>query len=255
MTKPARQISPNEVVATLLCGQPGMDWDLEKVLPSGEHVSIPYRMQIIATDDSLGALKDAQTSAKDRGELEGYGDIYKESQAHELLVRAMRHREQRELPDGTKYYPPIFVETRQLRQALTELEMAALLNAYEITKSMFAVVEGLEAHDAESWIARLSDPLKGPFELARLDSLHWRPCILMLAQVARRLLEESGQSLPSLEPTSESDPDSSTSSTGSSGPPPSASSTGADPVQVPGDRLISKDEAAAILKQRKGEKE
>jgi hypothetical protein len=253
MTKPVRKIDPNDILATLLKGQPGMDWDLEKALPNGERVSMPYRMQLLSTEDSLQALKDAQATAKERGEVEGYGDIYKESQAHELLIRAMRHRDLRELSDGTSYYPPIFVEAWQLRKALTELEMAALLNAYEITKSTFAVVEGLEAHDAESWIARLSDPLRGPFALAALDSLHWRPCILMLAQVARRLLEESGQKLPSLDSSSESDPDSSTSSTGSSGPPPSASSTGPDAVQVPGDRLISKDEAAAILKQRKGQ--
>lgn len=250
-----RKIKPEDALATLLGGHPGMDWDLEKILPSGERVSIPYRMQVLSAEENLLAIKEAQATAKDKGEIEGYGDVYRESQAHELLMRAMRHREERKLDDGTTYHPPVFVETRQLRQALTELEMAALLNAYEITKSTFAVVEGLEERDAESWIARLSDPLRGPFFLSQLDSLHWRPCILLLAKIARSLYEELGRELPSLDPSSASDPESSEPSTGSSGERPVASSTGVDGerLEIGSDTLLTTDAARELLKQRKGD--
>lgn len=228
-----------------------MDWELEKVLPDGTRAIVPYRMQVLRAAENVQALKCAQDTAKNIGELKEYGDIYKECQAHEVLFRAIRHREKRE-QNGVSYYPQVFTSTDQLRASLTEMEMAALLNAYEITRNEFGTVDGLEAHDAESWIARLSDPLKGPFFLSQLDSRHWPGLCLLLARECARNYEELGRALPSLQPTSESDPLSSTSSTGSSPTPPTASSTQVDPpITVPGDRLISKTEAQAIHDARK----
>jgi hypothetical protein len=252
------QLDANAMVSSLLEGGPSLPWKLQKKLPNGDTAEIPYRMQVLRAAENMLALKSAQETAKNIGELQGYGEIYKEAQAHEVLLRAIRSPEKRDRPDGTSYYPQMFVSTDQLRASLTELEMAALLNAYEVTKSTFAVVEGLEAHDAESWIARLSDPLKGPFYLSQLDSRHWPGLILLLASVARRLFTELGQELPSLEPTSASEPESSTSSTGSSGEPPSASSMSDQaaplPMDVPGDRLLSGEEAREIVAKRKAEK-
>lgn len=250
------QLDASAMISTLLEGGPSLPWKLQKKSADGSVVEIPYRMQVLRAEENLSALKDAQDTAKDRGEIQGYGDIYKEAQAHEVLRRAIRHPEKREREhDGSSYYPPVFVETAQLRASLTELEMAALLNAYQVTKSTFAVVEGLEDHDAESWIARLSDPLKGPFFLSQLDSAHWPALALFLARICRGLYRELGRELPSLVPTSASVPENSTSSTGSSGPPPSASTTGSDgePVEVPGDKLLTMDDARDILARRKSE--
>lgn len=253
------KLDANSLVSNLLEGGPTLPWTLKRKLPNGTTAEIHYRMQLLRAEESMAAIKAAQDTAKERGELQGYGDIYKEAQAHEVLVRAMRHTELRNRDDGTSYYPPVFVETRQLRASLTELEMAALLNAYEITKSTFAVVEGLEAHDIESWIARLSDPLRGPFHLSGLDSHHWPSLILLLAATARDLYQELGRELPSSEPSSASDPESSTDSTGSSGSPPSASITSdvtigdpnSDVLEVKGDALISSKQAAEIVAKRK----
>lgn len=248
------QLDANAMVSTLLEGGPSLPWKLQKKLPTGQIAEIPYRMQVLRAEENMAALKAAQDTAKERGELQGYGDIYKEAQAHEVLCRAIRHPEKRDREKGPSYYPPVFVETRQLRESLTELEMASLLNAYEITKSTFAVIEGLQERDAESWIARLSDPLKGPFYLSQLDSHHWPGVILLLARVCRGLYQELGRELPSLEPTSTSDLESSTSSTGSSGEQPSASSgDGEREITVTADKLLSADEARELIARRKKE--
>jgi hypothetical protein len=254
MSEP-KKLDASAMVSTLLDGGPSLPWTLKKKLPNGESIQIPYRMQVLRAEENMSALKAAQDTTKDRGELQGYGDIYKEAQAHEVLVRAIRHPEKRERDDGTSYYPPVFVQTSQLRESLTELEMAALLNAYEITKSTFAVVEGLEAHDAESWIARLSDPLQGPFCLSQLDSHHWPACILLLARICQGLYQELGRELPSLEPTTASALESSTPSTGSSGSPPSASTTAVDgkPIDVGSETLLSAEDARALIAKRKSD--
>jgi hypothetical protein len=245
-----RKLDASELVKTLFDGAPGMDWELEKAMPNGERVLVPYRMQVLRVEENIDAIKCAQDYAKGKGELAEYGDIYREAQVYEILRRAVRHQEKREREDGTSYYPFVWVETSQLRSSLNEMEMAALLNAYQITKSHFGSVDGLDAHDSESWIARLSDPLKGPVSLSQLDSLHLPGMVLHLARVCRSLYEELGRELPSLEPSSDSAQESSTGSIGSSGSPPSASSTPNDLTTL-GDRILTRDEALEIAKKRR----
>ncbi len=246
-----RRLKPEEIVTTLLHGAPGMEWELEKVLPDGSRAIVPYRMQVLRAAENMDALKCAQDTAKSVGELKDYGDIYREAQAHEILVRAVRQRDYRDRGDGTGYYPQIWTSTDQLRASLTEMEMAALLNAYEITRNEFGGVDGLEARDAESWIARLSDPLQGPFFLSQLDSRHWPGLCLLLARECARTYEELGRELPTSGSTSDSEQESSTISTGSSATPPTASSTGPEPITVSGDSLLSKAEAQDIIARRK----
>jgi hypothetical protein len=79
--------------------------------------------------------------------------------------------------------------------------------------------------------------------------------IIILAKIAASLYRELGHELPSLEPISASVPESSTTSTGSSGPPPSASTTGSDgvSVDVPGDKLLTLEDARDLLARRKTE--
>lgn len=224
-TKPIREIPAEELILTLLDGAPTTLYRLEKFLPSGERVFSMIRIKVLRKEENLEALKCAQETAKEKGEHANYGDIYKEAQADEILQRALCHPKKRRRPGpgGTEYYPPLFTDARQLRMAFNEGELAVLLNAYEVTKAEYSTLEGLEEREAELWIARLSDPLQGPFFLSQLDSRHWPGCIYLLAGIARDLYLTAGLPLPSLQPTSESSPESSTEPTGSSTAQPSAS--------------------------------
>jgi hypothetical protein len=241
-----REIQPEELILTLLDGAPTKIWDFTKILPSGERAKTQVRLRVLRVEENLQALQSAQEVAKEKGELGGYGDIYKEAQAYEVLQRALCHVKKRTRPDGTEYYPPIFTDARQLRSSFNESEIAVLLNCYDVTKSIFSALEGLEEREAETWIARLSDPLQGPFFLSQLDSRHWPACIVLLAGIARDLYQRAGLPLPSLQPTSASDPESSTADTGSSTQQPSASPMDDEEVTVTPGELLTKAQARAL---------
>lgn len=243
-----REIKPEELILTLLDGAPTEVWRFEKVIANGERVFSNIRVKVLRKEENLEALRDAQQTAKDKGELGGYGDIYKEAQADEILTRALCHIEKRRRPDGTEYYPRLFTDARQLRMSFNESELFTLLNAYEVTKAKFSALEGLEEKEAEMWAARFSDPLQGPFFLSQLDSRHWPACIYMLAGMVRDLSPLAGHPLPSLESTSSSTPESSTEATGSSTSQPSASSTGDEEVTVKPGELLTRDQARALGK-------
>jgi len=249
--RPIRKISAKELISKYLTeGGPSEIFDIERTLGTGEVVASQVRVQLLTAEDDIEALRDAQQTARDHKETTEYGDIYREAQAHEVLVRALRGVEQETLPDGKKYYPPLFVGTAHLRRSFTAAELAVLLNCYQIVKATFSPLETLGEESAETWIARFSDPLRGPFYLSRLDSLHWPGLIALLAQVSRDLLSAAGHELPSLDPTSASIPDASTSDTGSSGKPLSASSTSDPEVAIPTGELLTKEKAAAIVRDR-----
>ncbi len=251
MESSLREIKAEELILTLLDGAPTKLWKFTKILPSGERVLTTVRLRVLRVEENLQALQSAQEVAKEKGELGGYGDIYKEAQCYEVLQRALCLEEKRTRPDGTSYYPPVFTDSRQLRMSFNESEIAVLLNCYDVTKAEFSALEGLEEREAELWIARLSDPLQGPFFLSQLDSRHWPACIVLLAGIARDLYQRAGLPLPSLEPTSESDPESSTVATGSSASQPSASSTDDEEVTVTPGELLTKEQARALAKKRK----
>lgn len=252
MTEQLREIKPEELISTLLQGAPTEPFDFVRVLPSGERTVTKIRVRLLRVEENIQAIKAAQDFAKATGELDGYGDIYKEAQAYELLQRAVCHPDKRNRPDGTSYYPPLFTDSRMVRASFTEAEIATLLNCYQITRSKHSVAEGLEEQDAEMWITRLSDPLKGAYFLSQLDSLHWPACISLLAGVSRDLYLEAGRTLPSLDGTLESSPKNSMQDTGSFGEQPSASSTGrTESVTVTPGELLTKDQARAMVKKTK----
>jgi len=241
-----KEIKPEDLIRTLLDGAPSKVFDFTKVLPSGERATTKIRVQVLRAAENITALKDSQDYAKDTGERDGYNDIYREAQAHEVLTRCLRHVDKSQRPDGSEHYPPLFTDSRQLRASFNELELAALLNCYQITKSEFGSLEALDEHDAETWIARLSDPLRGPFFLSQLDSLHWPGLIVLLAGIARDLCQSVGHPLPSLDDTSDSSLTSSTADTGSLQSPPTASSTDGEPVTDIGpDKILTREEARA----------
>jgi hypothetical protein len=248
---PLREIPPEELILTLLDGAPTKLWKFEKYLPSGEKVVSTIRLKVLRGEENLQALAASQEVAKEKGELGGYGDIYKEAQAYEVLQRALCHVNKRTRGDGTEYYPPVFTDSRQLRMSFNESEIAVLLNCYDITKAEYSALEGLEEREAELWIARFSDPLQGPLSLSQLDSRHWPACIYLLAGIARDCYREAGRPLPSLLGSSESSPENSAQDTGSSTAPPSASSTDAsEQVQVTAGELLTREQARALARKK-----
>jgi hypothetical protein len=246
-----REIKPEELIQTLLDGAPGEDFEFIKTLPSGERVKTRYRLQVLRVDENHQALRAAQEYAKTLGEHKDYGDLYREAQAVELLAIAMRHTEKRDRPDGTSYYPRVFVTSKQLRDSFNESEMSVLLNCYQIAKSKHSSSQGLEEEEAETWIARLSDPLQGPFHLSQLDSLHWPGCILLLAGIARDLCQAAGVPLSISQATLESDQPSSPTDTGSSTGQPSASSIQDPTTELGPAFILTKEQAREILEKRK----
>ncbi len=245
-----REVTAAEIVSGLLSGAPSEVFDVERVLETGEKVKYQVRLKFLRADENFEALKAAQQTAKSFGESGEYGDIYREAQAHEVLARALCAVDQHELPDKTKYYPPLCVGAAHLRKAFNESEMAHFLNCYQIVKAKYSPLETLEKEDAETWVARLSDPLRGPFFLSRLDSLHWPGLIVLLAGMCRNLYQAAGLELPSLEPTSESPPENSTLDTGSSTERLSVSSTSDPELKVPS-APMTLTQAQELLNKRK----
>lgn len=245
-------MSASELVGKYISeGCPSEVFDFVRPLANGERIKSQVRLRLLRAEEDLDALRSAQRTAKTNGETGDYGDIYKEAQAHEVLARAVCSVEQHNMADGTKQFPPLCVSADHLRRAFSASELAVLLNCYHITKAKFGPLESLEKEAAETWIARLSDPLRGPFFLSQLDSLQWPGLIALLATMCRDLYQAAGLELPSLEPTSTSDRATSTPDTGSSTVQPSASSTERPEVRVPADKLLTSADAAEILSQRK----
>lgn len=236
------------MILTLLDGAPTKLWWFTKSLPSGERTRVQVRLRVLRVEENFEALKSAQECAREKGELGQYGDIYKEAQVCEVLQRSICHVKKRTRGDGREYYPPVFTDSRQLRMSYDESELAVLLNCYDVTKAEYSALEGLEEREAEMWIARLSDPLQGPFHLSQLDSRHWPGCILLLAGMCRDLYLQAGHPLPSLLPTSESDPESSMADTGSSTSQLSASPTSDESVVVTPGELLTKEQAREMAK-------
>lgn len=247
-----KTLTPADLVLSVLSGSLTKEWDFTKTLSDGSRATVRYRMQVLRAEENISALRSAQKFAKDMEET-SYGDIYKEAQAYEVLQRAMRHSEPMDRGDGTSFYPTVFTSGQHLRASLTETEVAALLNAYTITKAEFGNIEEINEVDGETWIARLSDPLRGPFFLSQCDSLHWPSLVWLLAGICRDLYAELGRELPSLQPSSGSGPESSTGSTGFSGESASASSTDGK-FTVTSETLLTAEEAAELIAKSKGEK-
>ena len=243
--------TPDELVSSLLDGAPGEVFDFIKTKADGTRVVVPIRVELLRIEQNHEAIQASQEYAKGR-ELGGYGDIYREAQAIEVVTRALRHVNKLTRADGTEFYPRRFTDSRQVRASFTEPELAVLLNCYQIVKSKHGALNGIEEGvDAESWIAKLGDPLRGPFFLSQLDSLHWPAMILLLAGVARDLLEASGYQLPNSQDISESAQSNSTLDTGDSSTQHSASLKADPDVTVGPEKILSADEAREILRKRR----
>lgn len=241
------------LVLELTSPAPSEAFSLFKVKEDGSKVEFRLRMRLLRTEETIAALKEAQEYAQKNGEVsKDYGDIYKESQAVALITRALCRSDMREMPNGMRYYPQLFTSSQQLRASFTENEIAVCLNQYEVTKAKYRCFESFEPEELDKWAARLSDTLLGPLWLGRLDSAHWPALLMSLAQRVRALSESLGLPLSTTDGSSESSQETSPSGTGGSTPSPSVVSSGGE--KLPEDRLLTKEEADAIVKQRRSPK-
>lgn len=238
--------SAAELVLELTSPAPSAAFSLFQRQPDGSVREYPLRVRLLREEESIAALKAAQEYAKSLGELDrGYGDIYKEAQACELMARALCRTDIEKLPSGVEYYPRLFTESKQLRSSFTENEIAVCLNAYEVVKARYRCFEEWKPEQLEQWAERLSSAL-GPLDLSRLDSALWPDLIWGLSRRVVELLAQVGHP-PSTSPNSSgSPPDGSDSGTGGSTQSPYVVSS--DGSKLPDDHLITKAEADEIAK-------
>lgn len=239
------KVDQHELIQNLFAPAPSEEFTFEKKQPDGSVKAYRVRVCLLRVEHEHEALVEAQKYAKQRGELpKEYGDVYREGQAVELVARCLCHPEIRDRPDGTSYYPRIFTSAAQLRQSFTAPEIALVLNMYEIVKAKYGPAQHIIPDEIQLWAERLSDPdtMRGATFLASLDSQAWPTLLLLFAQELRRIRESSGAPPLTSPDMSESDPESSDPGTGSFTSLPSGSS--ADGTELPGDRLLTPEEAA-----------
>lgn len=246
----------SELIAELTSPAPSEPFSLFRVQPDGSKKEFPLRMRLLRVEETIDCLREAQAYAKANAEIgKEYGDIYKEAQAVALIARALCHAKSRRMTnkagssEGPEYYPQLFTSSAQLRSSFMAHEIAVCLNAHEVVQAKYRCVESFSPEELDKWAARLSDAFLGPLFLARLDSSHWPALLTCLAQRVQLLSESLGQPLPSLLDTSASNPESSDSGTGGSTPSPHVVSSEGE--TLPDDRLLTRDEAEAIVKARK----
>jgi len=246
---------PSEAVQAFLLPAPSevfrLEWWVAGEKRKPEKQCRDVRIRLLRLDETHRALAAAQRYAKELGEIPGeHRDIYREAQAIEIAWRCMVRVEERERADGTRYYPPIFTNSDQLRQYLTEPQIAQILNCYEIVKAKYGAIEAFSVEEVDTWAARISDPLLGDFFLSVLDSAHWVPLLQCLAQEDRALREEVGRPLPNLAHTSGSDLENSTDATGSFSELPEAHSSESG-ESLPQNSLLTRSEALERVKGRR----
>lgn len=237
----------DELVLGVLKGVPSDLFKFKKVQPDGSVKDYDLRVKLLRLEQNHQVLRAAQEYAQKQGEAPGtYGDIYREAQAVEMLTLALCRTEEQTLPDGTRYYPPLFTDPKQLRMSFTAPEMAQCLNMYEIVKAKYGAIERFSEDELATWRDRLADRMRGPFFLSLLDSTHWPQLIFSLAQEAQALREQLGLPLSTSPDSSASDPSTYSQSTGSFSELPEGQSASGEPL--PTDHLLTPDEAAERAK-------
>lgn len=221
---------------------PSERFTFKKVQEDGSIKDYPIRVKLMRIEEDTMILRDAQAYAKAQGEApESYGDIYRNAQAAELLTRAICHVTEEQRPDGTRYYPPLYTDSRQLRVSFTAPEMAQCLNMYELVKAKYGAVETFSEEEYGRWRDRLAEQLRAGFFLQLLDSAHWPILMCRLAEEARDLRIQLGLPLSTSLDTSESGQPNSGSGTGDFSTLPAGHSD--DGIELPTDHIMSSEEA------------
>lgn len=222
MTEQEKERAPS-LVRSFLEPSPTLEFVIKRKQEDGSVVDLPLRCRLLRSDQLIDALEAAQKFAAKR-EAKGYGDIYREAQAYEVIQRAICRAEPTVIGDR-KEYRPYFVSSDQVRQSLDEVECARMLDFIQITKQYYRTENVVEAEDVEKMVEALADEMAGPYFLSHTDSADWPVIIYELSRMVARLWSQSGTTPSSLGSISESDQQSSPLGTGGSQELPDASLT------------------------------
>lgn len=240
-------VQASELVRTLMDPSPSEVFVLKRWDDaSGTFKDFRVRVRLLRIEQMHEALAAAQRYAQERGELKDYGDIYREAQGVEVVLRALCRPDPHDA-NGRKMFLPMFVDAKQLRSSFDEPEMAQVLNMYEIVKAKYGAIEDMDDSQLEFYLERLADGMQGAYFLAHLDSKQWPRLIFSLAHLAlsyrNSLSQITGDSLSS----SESEPATSESGTTDFSTLPDARLEGSE-TQLPLDKLLTPEDARALVK-------
>jgi hypothetical protein len=229
MTEQEKERVPGSLVRSFLEPTPSLPFVLKRRQEDGSVKDYPFRCLCLRPAHTIDVLTASQAYAKDK-ELQGYGDIYRESQAHEAIQRAICQPEPIQKEEGGPVrYRPMFTSADQVRMSLTEAECARLIDCITLTKEHFNVTRDTTPEDVEKMVNALADELAGPFFLSQLDSADWPSLIYELARLVSKQWKETGRTHSSSHSSSASDPLSLESGTTGFSTLPDAQSTGDGP--------------------------
>lgn len=249
----ASKEAPPSIVRDLFDPSPSLRFEIKRKHEDGSVEVFPFRCRLLRVEQVHEALQAAQQYAKGK-ELPGYGDLYKEAQAIEILWRSMCEPELVEKErDGRKirYLRPRFATPQQLRESLDESECAQAISCYEATKAYYRTTNILTDEDVEKYIDALADELTGPYFLGQLDSADWPHLIWSLARLAQSWRPPNIPTPSNSPNSSESNPSNSASGTTGFSELPAAQSSGNENepnIELPTDRILSREEAREIVK-------
>lgn len=253
MTSEASKEASPSIVRDLFDPSPSLRFELKRKKEDGSVEVMPFRCRLLRMEQTIEAIEAAQKFAKGR-ELSGYGDIYKEAQACEIIQRTVCYPDFVER-DGVRHLRPRFVDAAQVRASLDESECAQMLNCFELTKAHYRMTDTVTPADAEKLIDGLANEMMGAYFLGQLDSADWPQLIFGLAKLAQEW-RPSGLTPSDSLSSSESDPSNSETGTTHFSELPSVQSdelpSGAQP---PTDRMLTRDEAREIVKKAREDHE
>lgn len=250
MTEAPEDVPAQPLVRSLLDPSPSLEFGLLRRNEDGTETAYPFRCRLLRQAQTNDALIAAAAAAAKSGEkAPDYGAVYRERQAVELLQRAIVRVERRD-HGGRKIDMPLFVSAEQMMESLDTVEMAQLLNAYDIVQARFG--KQYDDDEVEGLIDQLADELLGGYFLAQLPSQEWPLLISSLARLARSWRPDAADPTPSGSPsTSESTPSSSTDGTTGSSPLPSAHVSGSRAsVELPTSGRMTRAEALEVVRKQ-----
>src|SRR5690606_15325164 len=142
----ASKEAPPSIVRDLFDPSPSLRFELKRKKEDGSVEVLPFRCRLLRVEQIHEAIIAAQKYAKGK-ELDGYGDVYREAQACEILQRTICEVDLGEREENgrlKRWLRPMFTSTEQLRMSLDEAECAQMLNCYELTKAHFRVTDDVE---------------------------------------------------------------------------------------------------------------
>jgi hypothetical protein len=236
------------LVRELMTPSPSLPFEMKRRQEGGGVSVFKYRVRLLRPEETIEALADAQKYAKARGEISSeYGDIYRESQTVEIVLRALCEPELVERPDGTRMWRRAFVSAEQLRSALFEHELAQVMNCYETAKAYYRVGPQFTRDKLAPFVEQLSDELKNIYFFSRLDFADVPELIFSLAREVADLWQATGLTPSDSHSSSESTSPSSTSTITEFFELPETQSSALPGKTLPTDHMLTRDEAREIV--------